>query len=75
MQASAGEERIDYGYADQRGSQPGPGHGFQGAARSAGDAGNRAGCVRAVKEDQAREKRVEGDRRLTSGVSLDDNDT
>lgn len=32
-------------------------------------------CVRAVKEDQAREKRVEGDRRLTSGVSLDDNDT
>lgn len=30
-------------------------------------------CVRAVKEDQAREKRLEGDRRLTSGVSSDDN--
>jgi hypothetical protein len=29
-------------------------------------------CVQAVKEDQAREKRLADDRRLTSGVSADD---
>jgi hypothetical protein len=29
-------------------------------------------CVRAVKEDQAREKRMAEERRLTSGVSSDD---
>jgi hypothetical protein len=29
-------------------------------------------CVRAVKEDQAREKRMADDRRLTPGVSSDD---
>jgi hypothetical protein len=29
-------------------------------------------CVRAVKEDQAREKRLADDRRMTSGVSSDD---
>jgi len=29
-------------------------------------------CVRAVKEEQAREKRLADDRRLTQGVSSDD---
>ena len=29
-------------------------------------------CVRAVKEDQAREKRLAEDRRLTSGLAADD---